>query len=491
LIPGMQLVATLDASALQDHKPSPDSVQPAKPEKVTTAKTQTHRLNQSEVMGVGLESSALVANQYPQKECALSATESSTHLQSQHQSKTEAGGLKAAMDSRQSSTSGWLQTATTCVMSAVNRLRTKIHGRTGAAGSASTTATTQESFAAYSATIATLLSDTERFQRLYEGPLSTYSVTLDEILSIFPSGEEEVFDIEVDRTENFIANGVVSHNTRWSKRDLTGQILKHSQKVGVDEWEVIEFPAILPSGNPLWPGFWKKAELEAIKAEIPVSKWEAQYQQNPTSEEGAIIKRSDWKIWKEENPPPCDYLIQSWDTAFEKSTRADYSACTTWGVFQHPDDKGTLRNNIIVLDTYKRRMEFPELKAKALEFYHQWQPDSLIIEKKASGAPLIYELRQMGIPLMEYTPSKGNDKIARVNSISDLFASGMVWCPETRWADELMEEIAAFPVGDHDDLVDSSSQALMRFRQGGFVSLASDAQDEPREFRSMRRVAYY
>jgi predicted phage terminase large subunit-like protein len=279
--------------------------------------------------------------------------------------------------------------------------------------------------------------------------------------------------------------------TRWSKRDLCGQILKHSQKEGVDEWEVIEFPAILPSGNPLWPGFWKKEELEAIKAEIPVSKWEAQYQQNPTSEEGAIIKRGDWRIWKGESPPACSYIIQSWDTAFEKSTRADYSACTTWGVFQHPDDKGTERSNIIVLDTYKRRMEFPELKNKALEFYNQWQPDSLIIEKKAAGAPLIYELRQMGIPLMEYTPSKGNDKIARVNSISDLFASGMVWCPETRWADELMEEVAAFPNGDHDDLVDSSSQALIRFRQGGFVTLASDAQDEPREFRSMRRVAYY
>jgi predicted phage terminase large subunit-like protein len=279
--------------------------------------------------------------------------------------------------------------------------------------------------------------------------------------------------------------------TRWSKRDLSGHLLKNSQKTGVDEWEVIEFPAIMPSGNPLWPAFWKKEELEAIKAEISVSKWEAQYQQNPTSEEGAIIKRSGWKIWKGDEPPLCDYLIQSWDTAFEKSTRADYSACTTWGVFKHPDDKGNLRNNIIVLDTYKKRLEFPELKAKAQEFYNRWQPDSLIIEKKAAGAPLIYELRQMGIPLMEYTPSKGNDKIARVNSISDLFASGMVWCPETRWADELMEDVAAFPNGDHDDLVDSTSQALIRFRQGGFISLASDAQDEPRDFKSMRRVAYY
>lgn len=277
--------------------------------------------------------------------------------------------------------------------------------------------------------------------------------------------------------------------TRWSKRDLTGQILKNSSKDGVDEWEVIDFPAILPSGTPLWPAFWKKEELEALKAELPVSKWEAQYQQNPTSEEGAIIKRDQWRIWEQEDAPSCEYLIQSWDTAFEKHNRADYSACTTWGVFYHPDKDGTSKPNIIVLDSFKQRMEFPELKQKAMEMWKQWQPDTLIVEKKAAGAPLIYELRKIGIPLSEYTPSKGNDKIARVNAISDLFASGIVWCPETRWADELIEELASFPNGDHDDLVDSASQALLRFRQGGFISIDSDEQDEP-IYRN-RRAVYY
>jgi predicted phage terminase large subunit-like protein len=277
--------------------------------------------------------------------------------------------------------------------------------------------------------------------------------------------------------------------TRWSKRDLTGQILKNASKDGVDNWEVIEFPAILPSGTPLWPGFWKKTELEAIKAEIPVAKWEAQYQQNPTSEEGAIIKREHWRIWQSDTAPQCDYIIQSWDTAFEKSNRADYSACTTWGVFDHPDDKGNLKTNIICLDAFKQRMEFPELKQKAFEMYKEWEPDTLIVEKKAAGAPLIYELRQTGILLEEYTPGKGSDKIARVNAISDLFASGVVWCPETRWADELMEELAAFPNGEHDDLVDSSSQALLRFRRGGFIQIESDEPEEQRYFR--RKAAFY
>ena len=276
--------------------------------------------------------------------------------------------------------------------------------------------------------------------------------------------------------------------TRWSKKDLTGQILANSMKRDGDEWEVIEFPALLPSGNPLWEEFWSKKELEAIKAEIPVSKWEAQYQQNPTSEEGAIIKREMWKIWDKEDPPTCDYIIQSWDTAFEKNNRADYSACTTWGVFYKTNAEGFDIPNIILLDAFKDRMEFPELKQKAKEMYMEWEPDSLIVEKKAAGAPLIYELRQLGIPLQEYTPSKGSDKIARVNAISDMFASGFVWCPATRWAEEVMEDCAAFPNGEHDDIVDSTSQALLRFRKGGFVRLTSDADDEPV---IKRRTAYY
>lgn len=276
--------------------------------------------------------------------------------------------------------------------------------------------------------------------------------------------------------------------TRWSTRDLTGQILKNSSKDGTDDWEVIEFPAILPSNKPLWPQFWKIEELESLKSELPVAKWEAQYQQNPTSEEGAIVKREQWKMWEGETPPSCSYIIQSWDTAFEKHNRADYSACTTWGVFDKEDRHGSLTPNIILLDAFKDRMEFPDLKKKAFEMWKEWNPDSLIVEKRAAGAPLIYEMRKIGIPLQEYTPYKGQDKIARVNSIADLFASGVVWRPDKRWAEEVVEQMASFPNGDHDDLVDSASQALMRFRQGGFISVDTDERDE---YVYRRKVAYY
>lgn len=273
--------------------------------------------------------------------------------------------------------------------------------------------------------------------------------------------------------------------TRWHKRDLTGQILKSaSQREGTDDWEVIEFPAILPSGKSLWQEFWDIKELEKLKAELPISKWSAQYQQDPTSEGAAIIKREWWKVWEEDEPPECEFIIQSWDTAFLKTQRSDFSACTTWGVFYRPDDDGITQPQVILLDAHKERLEFPDLKKKAFEMYNEWQPDAFIVEGKAAGMPLIFELRQMGIPVSEYTPSRGNDKIARVNAVADLFASGIVWAPDRKFAEEVVEEFASFPAGSHDDLVDSSTQALIRFRQGGFISLASDEEDEelpPRE----------
>ena len=276
--------------------------------------------------------------------------------------------------------------------------------------------------------------------------------------------------------------------TRWAQRDLTGQVLKSAAQRAGEEWEVIEFPAILPSGNPLWPQFWSIEELTALKEELPNSKWQAQYQQNPVGNESAIVKRDWWQWWEEDRPPECEYILQTWDTAFEKHQRADYSAGTTWGVFTNRKDN---TKNIILLNTYKKRVEWVELKKDVLQEYKEYEPDGLLIEKKATGAPLIYELRAMGIPVQEYTPSKGQDKIARLNSVSDIIASGKVWVPRTRWAEELVDEIAAFPSGEHDDLVDATTLALMRFRQGGFLRLPVDEPEEIQWFKSPRRERFY
>jgi len=277
--------------------------------------------------------------------------------------------------------------------------------------------------------------------------------------------------------------------TRWSKKDLTGQVVKSAATRDGDEWTVIEFPAILPSGNPLWPEFWDLKELQALKNELPNQKWMAQYMQQPTSETSAIVKREWWQTWEEADPPRCEFVLQSWDTAFEKHNRADYSACTTWGIFYQPDETGLMQANIILLNAFRARMEFPELKKRAIEEYREWEPDSVIIEKKASGAPLIYEMRAMGISVQEFTPGKGNDKISRLNAVSDLFASKRIWAPETRWAEEVIDEVASFPGGEHDDYVDSVSLAIKRFRNGGYIRSVLDEPEEVKEFK--RRKAYY
>jgi predicted phage terminase large subunit-like protein len=277
--------------------------------------------------------------------------------------------------------------------------------------------------------------------------------------------------------------------TRWSMRDLTGQILEHSANNNGDKWEVVEFPAILPSGNPLWPEFWSLEELEAVRAEIPPAKWQAQYQQQPTSEVNAIIKRDWWQPWTERKPPPPDFILMAMDTAFEKKTSADYSAAVIFGVWNNDEDGG--QPNLMLLEAWRERLEFPELKERVLELYKEWEPDSIIIEKKASGAPLIYELRRMGVPVQEFTPTRGNDKITRLNAIADIFASGKVWAPQTRWAEEVIDEVASFPSGRHDDFVDCVSLALGRFRQGGFVGTVRDEEDQEFHLYRARKAQYY
>jgi len=276
--------------------------------------------------------------------------------------------------------------------------------------------------------------------------------------------------------------------TRWSKKDLTGILLKNQKEVKGDQWEIVEFPAILDHGTKpeaVWPQYWKLEELEKVKATLPVGKWNAQWMQRPTSEEGAIIKREWWREWEKDWIPDLHYVIQSYDTAFMKKETADFSAITTWGVFYPNEDSPP---NLILIDAIKGRYEFPELRRLALDQYKYWKPESVIIEAKASGLPLTYELRQMDIPVQNFTPSKGNDKHVRVNTCAPLFESGLIWAPNQKFAEEVIEECAAFPHGDHDDLVDSMTQAVMRFRQGGFLRHPEDYVDEKQ---APRKMEYY
>ena len=300
------------------------------------------------------------------------------------------------------------------------------------------------------------------------------------------------------RTRLMPGGRVAIIQTRWHMDDLTGRVTRDmAQNTGADQYEVVEFPAILDTVDkktgkitqkPLWPEFFDLEALVRTKSSMPVFQWNAQYQQEPTAEEAALVKREWWSRWEEETPPQCEYIIMSLDAAAEKHNRADYTALTTWGVF-HNDEEGAY--HIILLNSIKERMEFPELKELALQEYAEWEPDSFIVEKKSSGTALYQEMRRTGLPVSEYTPHRGSgDKLARLNSVADIVASGMVWMPQTRWAEEVIEEIAGFPFMSHDDLVDSTVMALMRFRQGGFIRLPSD-EPEPTQYFKQRRNGFY
>ena len=318
------------------------------------------------------------------------------------------------------------------------------------------------------------------------------------------NGNFEVFEKAYDwftfgaRTRLMPGGSVAIIQTRWHMDDLTGRVTKDMvQNEKADQYEVVEFPAILdvddeetgePIQKPLWPEFFDLEALLRTKASMPAFQWNAQYQQEPTAEEASLVKREWWQMWEQGDPPPCEYIIMSLDAAAETHNRADYTALTTWGVFLYEE---TDAYNIILLNSIKKRMEFPELKDLAMDEYAEWEPDAFIVEKKSSGTALYQEMRRMGLPVSEYTPHRGSgDKLARLNSVSDIVASGLVWVPPTRWAEEVIEEIAGFPFMSHDDLVDSTVMALMRFRQGGFIRLPSDEPEDIRYFKQ-RRGGYY
>ena len=274
--------------------------------------------------------------------------------------------------------------------------------------------------------------------------------------------------------------------TRWSSIDLTAKLLESQKEALADQWEMIEFPAIFPeTDNPLWPEFWPKDELLKVKSSIPGIKWNAQWMQNPTAEEGAIIKRDWWKRWTHKSIPPVKYIMQSYDTAFSKNQTADFSAISTWGVFKPSEDSPDC---LILLDCQKGRWDFPELKEIAMREYTYWECDMVLIEAKASGTPLTQELRRIGIPVVNYSPTRGHDKHSRMHSVAPIFESGMVYAPNKTFAEDMIEECASFPFGANDDLCDTMTQALMRFREGGFISLNNDYEDKEREIR--QRVYY-
>ena len=241
--------------------------------------------------------------------------------------------------------------------------------------------------------------------------------------------------------------------TRWHQEDLVGRLLKQSQEDPTsDQWKVLHFPALTDS-IALWPERYPLGVLESIRSSIGGRAFESLYQGNPTIAEGQIIKREWWRYFKE--PPSFLRIIHSWDTAFKDKTQNDYSVCTVWGETQ---------NGFYLLDVWRARVEFPELKRTAVALDARDKPSVVLVEDKASGQSLIQELqRDTRIPVIPFKVD--SNKVARANSVTPLIEAGRVFLPESApWLFDYIEELSAFPNAGHDDQVDSMTQALAFMR---------------------------
>jgi predicted phage terminase large subunit-like protein len=250
---------------------------------------------------------------------------------------------------------------------------------------------------------------------------------------------------------------IVLISTRWHEDDLAGRLLRQS---GDEGWDVLSLPAIAEkdesfrrAGEALWPARFSLEALEQIRREVGGVAWASLYQQRPSAAEGRVFKRQWWARYREQ--PHFKRIIQSWDTAYKTGSENDFSVCTTWGVAE---------NGYYLLSCWRGRLEFPALKRKVASLASEYSPAVILVEDKANGQSLIQELKyETGLPIRSVTVDR--DKVVRAYAVTPLIEAGKVFLPESApWIAEFLDELAAFPTGVHDDIVDSVSQALNYLR---------------------------
>ena len=316
------------------------------------------------------------------------------------------------------------------------------------------------------------------------------------------------------RTRLMPGGRVVVVQTRWSEDDLSGDLLKKEQESPfADKWDVVCIPAFVTHesqeslksareilinqklindnypymeiGESFWPAVgidqeyhWPTEELLATKHNMPPFQWDALYMQNPTPVEGGIIKDKYWQDWDGLAPPPCNHILLSLDTAFSDKESADYSAYTLWGIFANSYYNQTTQSmgeaqSMIMLGAGRGHWTFPQLREKIMEKYNKHLPDTVLIEKKASGQSLLQELRLAGLPVIAFNPER--DKVARAYAVSAIFHNKRIFCPKDKsWALDVINECRTFPNGANDDYVDTVTQAILWMFGGGYVTNTND-----------------
>ncbi len=294
---------------------------------------------------------------------------------------------------------------------------------------------------------------------------------------------------------------IIIVNTRWHVQDLSGYLLdKAARNARVDQWQVISIPAILdeaaakylmlPQGGSYWPEYITMADLIQTREGSSRSDWAALYLQSPTGEDGNIFTKGDFQDWDDDEPPECDEIIQTLDTAFSEKKKADNSVIQTWGVFHIKlvDEKGHEYDepNVILLDQVRGRWGYPELRKQARDQYMKYKPDRVIIENKASGQSLLQDLRLNKLPVFSFQPDR--DKVARAHAVTGIVERGRVWLPMTKkYAAELLQEALEFPRGAHDDCVDCMTMALLYLRRKYELTQENITVPEPKSYKKPAR----
>lgn len=233
-------------------------------------------------------------------------------------------------------------------------------------------------------------------------------------------------------------------------------------------------------GELLWPERFGQEEVDELKKSLGEYGSSGQLQQRPSPSAGGIIKRSWFKMLKADAPlPKLSYVLQSYDTAFTEKTSGDPTAHTCWGIFSTEEGKC-----VVLLDAWQEHLGYPDLRKKMYSDYSavygdkDKSVDAVLIEEKGSGISLAQDLRRARVPVKTYNPGRA-DKVTRVHSVAPLLEAGLVYIPESKkrigsfptWADQLIHQLMLFPNGEHDDLVDTMSQALIFLRDSGMLSL--------------------
>jgi len=261
---------------------------------------------------------------------------------------------------------------------------------------------------------------------------------------------------KVFRTRAEPNSAIIVVMTRWHQDDLVGRLLEEAKNFPAsDQWKILHFPAI-KDDQALWPERFPLSELNKLRATpSAIRSFEALYQGNPTVAEGQIFKQEWWRYYK--HLPKIDRLIHSWDTAFKDKTQNDFSVCTVWG---------ETANGYYLVDMWRGKVEFPELKIMAETIYNRDHPIAVLVEDAASGQSLIQAIqRDTRMPILPIKVDK--NKVARANAVTPLIESGNVYLPEdATWLFDYIEELSGFPNATHDDQVDTTTQALSWFTQG-------------------------